>query len=36
MTEALQDTMRPVMLPGTTTYRAVQVVSPGQFKVMDG
>ena len=28
MTEALKDTMRPEMLQGTTTYRAVQVVSP--------
>ena len=33
MTEALQDTMRPVRLPGTTTYRAVQVVSPGQWEL---
>ena len=33
MTEALQDTMSPAMLPGTTTYRAVQVVSPGQWEL---
>ena len=33
MTEALQDTMRPAMVPGTTTYRAVQVVSPGQWEL---
>ena len=33
MTEALQDTMSPVMLQGTTTYRAVQVVSPGQWEL---
>src|SRR5215831_15232735 len=33
MTEALQDTMRPAMMQGTTTYRAVQVVSPGQWEL---
>ena len=33
MTEALQDTMSPAMLQGTTTYRAVQVVSPGQWEL---
>jgi propanol-preferring alcohol dehydrogenase len=33
MTEALQDTMRPAMLQETTTYRAVQVVSPGQWEL---
>ena len=34
MTEALQDTRRPDMLPGNTTYRAVQVVSPGQWELI--
>ena len=33
MTEALQDTMRPEMLQGITTYRAVQVVSPGKWEL---
>jgi alcohol dehydrogenase, propanol-preferring len=33
MTEALKDTMRPEMLQGTTTYRAVQVVSPGKWEL---
>lgn len=33
MAEALQDTMRPDMLQGATTYRAVQVVSPGTWEL---
>jgi len=33
MTEALQDTMSLAMVPGTTIYRAVQVVSPGQWEL---
>jgi propanol-preferring alcohol dehydrogenase len=33
MTEALKDTMKPEILPGKTTYRAVQVVSPGKWEL---
>ena len=34
MSKALKDTMRPEMLQGTTTYRAVQVVSPGKWELI--
>ena len=33
MTEVLQDTRRPDMLQGNTTYRAVQVISPGTWEL---
>jgi D-arabinose 1-dehydrogenase-like Zn-dependent alcohol dehydrogenase len=33
MTEALTDTMRPETLQGKSTYRAVEVVSPGKWEL---
>jgi alcohol dehydrogenase, propanol-preferring len=33
MTEALKDTMKPEVLSGKSTYRAVEVVSPGKWEL---